>query len=91
MQIVSDHLDVQKHLLQVAGDRDLLHGISELAVFDPESPRAARIVAGDHVDAETDHLGNVETFLHRANDLLGSVLARLKEEIGRRHGRWQHA
>ena len=43
--------DVAQHVAQVAGDRDLVHRIGDRAVLDPEAAGAARIIAGDAVDA----------------------------------------
>ena len=48
----------EQHVLQVAGDRDLLHREGDLAVLDPEAAGAARVVAGHVVDAlphQLDH------------------------------------
>ena len=42
---------VAQHRAEVAGDRDLLDRVRELAVLDPEPGGAARVVAGDGVEA----------------------------------------
>ena len=60
MQIVADHLDTEKHLLEIAGHRDLLDGIGEFSVLNPDSARAARVIAGHAVDAEADQFGEAE-------------------------------
>src|SRR3569833_2573939 len=44
-------LDAAEHLLEVAGDRDLLHREGDLAVLHPEATGAARVVAGHVVHA----------------------------------------
>ena len=48
-----------------------LDRVGELAVLDPQAAGAARVVAGDGVDAEAHQLGDVEAGLDRADDLLG--------------------
>src|SRR5262249_25203513 len=48
--IAADRGDVAEHVAQVARDRDLLDRIPDLAALDPVTERAARVVAGDHVD-----------------------------------------
>ena len=50
--------------LQVAGDRDLLDRIRDLAVLDPEAGGAARVVAGHRVDALPELLGDEEAASH---------------------------
>ena len=52
--------------LQIAGDRDLVHGIGDRAVLDPEAGRAARVVAGDAVDALPHQLGHDQAAIHPA-------------------------
>src|SRR3569833_439091 len=44
-------LDAAEHVLEVAGDRDLLHREGDLAVLHPEATGAARVVAGHVVHA----------------------------------------
>ena len=39
-EIIADRLDVLKHLVEISGNGNLFHGISDLAVFDPQ-PRGA--------------------------------------------------
>src|SRR6185503_1489535 len=47
----ADGGDALEHVAQVAGDGDLLDRIADLAALHPVAGRAARVVAGDHVDA----------------------------------------
>src|SRR5262249_26219516 len=49
-----------KNVEQVAGDGDLADGIAALAVFDPETGRAAAVVAGHGIDAHADQFGDVK-------------------------------
>src|SRR5262245_19479799 len=51
-QVTAHGLDVLPHLEQVAGHRDLLDGIGQLALVDPHADGAARIISGDAVDTE---------------------------------------
>ena len=49
-------IDVAQHVAEVSGDRDLLDRAGELAALDPEAGRAARVIAGDGVEAHSDEL-----------------------------------
>src|SRR6185312_15118472 len=62
--VAPDGDDRAEHLAQVAGDGDLLHREADLAVLDPVAGRAARIVAGDEVDALPHQLGHQQPFAH---------------------------
>src|SRR3974390_1609530 len=68
---------------EMAGDRDLAHGISNLAVLDPEARRAAAVVAGDHVRAHADQIGDVESVLDVGHQFTRSEVARRHMQIGR--------
>ena len=72
-QIVSHHLDVAEHVEEVAGDRDLLDRVRQLAVLDPEPGGAARVVAGHRVDAEADQLRHERPRVDRGDDRLGRM------------------
>src|SRR5882724_9549388 len=48
------------HVLEIARDSDLAHRICKFAVLDPETGRAARIIAGDAVHPHTDQLGHID-------------------------------
>ena len=52
--------------LQVAGDGDLLHRVADLAALDPVAGGAARVVAGDQVDALAEQLGHQQPAPHLA-------------------------
>src|SRR5439155_19647455 len=82
-EIVADRFDAHPHVFQVARDRDLLDGIGQLAVLDPEADRAAGIVASHHVDAKPDQLRDVEPARDRADDRLGRGHAGRQVEVGR--------
>src|SRR5208282_208125 len=84
VEVVADHLDAGHHIFQVARDGDFIHRIGEFAVLNPYSARAPRIVPGNHVHAETDGLGQVQTLLDRADYLRGRIAARLQVQIGGR-------
>src|SRR5687767_2085953 len=49
--------NAEKHVFQIAGDRDLLDGIGDLAVLDPVTGRAARVITGHRVYALSHQLG----------------------------------
>lgn len=58
-QVVSDHLDPEHHLLEIARDGDLLDRIGHLPLIDPEPHSATGLIAGDEVPAGADQLGDV--------------------------------
>src|SRR5208282_3652873 len=87
VEIVADHLDAGHHVFQVARDGDFIHRIGEFAVLNPYSARAPRIIPGDHVHAETDDLGQVQSMLYRADYLRGRIAAGLQVQIGGRDAR----
>src|SRR5262249_29019943 len=68
-QIAADDFNVPEHLLQIAGDRNLLDGIGKFAILDPESSGAARIIACHHINTEPDQFGDIESFLHGFDDV----------------------
>src|SRR5689334_2271695 len=82
-KIVANFRDVVEHVLEIAGDSDLFHGIGELAIFDPQSAGAARKITGDHVDAESEELEDIETLLNASDNLLRRAFAFLQKEISR--------
>ena len=48
----------REHLPEVAGDRDFLDRVADLPALHPEAAGAARVVAGDVVDALADQFGH---------------------------------
>src|SRR6478736_1814507 len=82
-KIVANFRDVVEHVLEIAGDSNLFHGIGELAIFDPQSADAARKITGDHVDAKSEELENIETLLNASDNLLWCAFAFLQKEISR--------
>ena len=63
LQVVADFGDVEQHVFQVAGDRDLFDRKGQFAVLDPQAAGAAREIAGDQVHAEAEKLGDEQAFL----------------------------
>src|ERR1700760_2995699 len=59
-EVVADGGDVFVHVLEVAGDGDLFHGVGEFAILDPHAACADRVVAGDEVHAVAHGFGDVE-------------------------------
>src|SRR3546814_10502003 len=49
VDVTAHRLDVPEHRLEVAGNGDAIDGVRDRPVLDPESRRAARVVAGDVV------------------------------------------
>src|SRR5579883_1611015 len=47
IDIAADGENSREHLAQVAGDGDFVHRICDLAILDPKTGRAARVIAGD--------------------------------------------
>src|SRR5438876_11670870 len=58
--------DALEHVAQVAGDGDLLHWKLDLAAVDPVAGGAARIVAGDEIDALSEQFRHEKTTAHLA-------------------------
>src|SRR5678816_3932574 len=56
--VAADGGDPLEHVAQVAGDGDFLHGIADLAALDPIARSAARVIAGHHVHAVSEQLGD---------------------------------
>ena len=48
----------------ISSDGDLLHRVLDLAVVDPVAGRAARIVAGDQVEALPEQFGHQQAAVH---------------------------
>ena len=55
--------------------------MGELAILDPQSGRALRIVASNYIDAEAHQSGDVEPGGNICDDLLRSEFSRLKIEV----------
>src|SRR5688572_32726826 len=68
-KIAANRFDVHEHPFQISGYRNLFHGISQLAIFDPEPAGTARIITGYHVNAEPDQLRDVEAVLHTPDNV----------------------
>src|SRR5450830_816409 len=80
-----DGLDALEHVLEVAGDGDLMHREGDAAVLDPEAAGAARVVTRHVVHALAHQLGHEQTgaqvFQHI--DVLGEhLLAQRVEQKG---------
>src|SRR5262249_47652431 len=58
--VAADRSDAAIHVLEIARHGDLLDRKGDLAVLDPVTGRAARIVAGDEVYAVAERLGDEE-------------------------------
>ena len=50
--------DIAEHGLEIARDRNLLHGVGDGAVLDPEAARAARVIPRHAVDPLPHELGH---------------------------------
>ena len=59
--------------------------MGQLPLLDPDPDRAPRVVAGDEVHAEPDHLRDVEAAVHGADDLLRRAGSGHDIEVGRPH------
>src|SRR5258708_3734929 len=81
LQVVADLSDIVQNVLQIAGDGDFLNRIGQLAVFNPQSARALREVAGDQVHAVTQQLSHVETLFDSADDLPWGLDARFQKKV----------
>src|SRR5258708_9141303 len=81
LQVIADLSDVVQNVLQIAGDGDFLYRIGQLAVFNPQSARALREVAGDQVHAVTHQLSHEETLFDSADDLLWCLYSRFQKKF----------
>src|SRR6185437_5465850 len=77
----------EEDVLEVAGHGNLFYGIGELALRDPQSAGASRVVAGHHVDPEAKKLGHVQAFINVGQHLLRRAAAWLQEEVARANPR----
>src|SRR5829696_9065385 len=68
-QIVSGN-ERFEHRQQMARDRHLADGVSDLAILDPEAGGAAAVIAGHAVDAGADQVGDVKALLDIGDQLL---------------------
>jgi hypothetical protein len=71
LHVVADGEDAGEHRLQIAGDGDFLHRVGDLAVLDPVAGGAARVVAGDVVDAVAEQFGDQQAAPMRASSRRG--------------------
>src|SRR5580704_2532116 len=72
-----------EHPGKMAGDGDFAHCESEFAVFDPESGSAAAIIAGHHVDAGADQVGDIKAVLDLGDQRRRAGLAGRQVKIAR--------
>ena len=73
--------DVGQHVLQAAGDGDFLHGVGDLAVFHPKAGGAARVVAGEGVDALAHEFGNEQAAAHFAQEIGLALVGVAEDEV----------
>src|SRR5690606_17156773 len=81
IDVVADGDDVGEHLAQVGCDRDFLHRVHDLAVLDPESARAARVVAGDQGHTLPHQFGDHEAAAHSLQHPGEIVFAAADEDV----------
>src|SRR5580765_6147853 len=79
--VAADRGHALEDVAQVAGDGDLLHRVADLAAFHPVAGGAARIVAGDEVDAVAEQLGDQQPGAHLAQHAAEIELPRADHEI----------
>src|SRR4051794_7108701 len=60
-QVGADGFDAHQHLLEVARNGHFGNREGQFAVADPQTYGAARIIAGDDIDAEAHHFGHIES------------------------------
>src|SRR5437868_8120155 len=75
LQIAADRLDSVQHIVQIPRDSHFTDRERQLAVADPESRRAPRIISRDHVHAETHEFRDIESVRYSCADLLGGLVA----------------
>src|SRR4051794_2314066 len=67
-QVVPDLLNAIEHLGQSTRNRDFRNRKRKLAVFNPQTRCAARIIARDCVDALADQFRHIKPVFHRTDD-----------------------
>src|SRR5690242_8565122 len=70
IQVGANGFETHEHLLQIPRDGDFGNREGQLAIADPESRRAARIITCDNVNAKAHQLGDVEAVGDSRNNLL---------------------
>ena len=68
-------------------DRHFADRIGALALLDPEARSTAAVIAGDHVCAGADQVGDIEAFVDILDQVFGAELTCFEMQIGRRRGR----
>ena len=81
VDVGADGHDVLEHVAQVAGDGDLVDRVDDAPALDPEAGGAARVVAGDVVDALPHQLGDEQAAAELAQHRR-QVVAGLREAAG---------
>jgi hypothetical protein len=80
--VVADLDDAAQHVLEVAGDGDLLHRVGDLAVLDPVAGSAARVVAGHVIHALAEQFGDQQAAAHQSRSgRRGSRLPGLHDQV----------
>ncbi len=70
-----------EHVAQISGNGDFTDRKCQLPIFNPEAGSAPAVIAGHHVDAVADKLGNVEPLFERTDHLLRAELPRLQMKV----------
>ena len=74
-------MNLAKQIFEIAGDRDFVHGVDDLAALDQETRRTARVVARDGVDALAEQFADDEGFLAVLDEIGQRAGRRLDEQI----------
>src|ERR1035438_7651581 len=81
LQIGTWRLDVHEHPLQGRRNGDLGYRICEFAVLNPLAGCAARIIAGDDVDAGAYQLCYIQSFADATDQFVRRALSFFEEQI----------
>src|SRR4051794_17498026 len=81
LQVIANLSDVVQHVLEITGNSHFFHGISKLAVFNPQAAHAAGKIAGNSVHAKTEKLKHVKSLFDVSDNLLRRAITFLQIKI----------
>src|SRR5690242_3117152 len=85
LEIIGRHECVE-YFEQMSGDGDSAHRVCSLPILDPKTGRSTTIIAGHHIDADTDKIGDIEPVFYVCDELVGAPPAGVHVEIARTRG-----
>src|ERR1035438_8680545 len=81
LQVVANLFHAQQHILQITGNGDLGNRERQFAVAYPQTRGAARVIAGDNVDAHADQFRDIESVGYPRDNPLRRLDAVFHEKV----------